>query len=228
MEKQLFKIPALARFCGLDEFPPVIEPALKDLKPVRLQNVALIDDEALEMVHEIQPYISRDIYQRIYEVADKNQEFKSLLGGKRHVIIGVSKQEQKGKLPTYLLVAYNYDDNHSIEITFTNDLEVEEVTRTGYQPAPTNEEIERAVQLARKDERIRAFISDDMVGGGILCSPINPGDLQYGNRLLDVRIGYSNERLAVCKALVNLATDTVISASCISFKQKTKEVNHGC
>jgi hypothetical protein len=228
MEKTVFKILPIARACGLHEFPPVIEPAIKELPPFVPRDVVMLDDEALNVVHEIRPHIEEEVIARIHEMAAKSKEFQKLISPKRHVIIGISKLEPKKKPISYVLVAYNYEDNHAVEMTFSQNLKVEKLSREDYQPAPTNEEVERAVHLARKDERICSFVNDEMVGGGILVEPNRKNDVSQDKRLIDIRIGYANERLGVCRALVNLATDTVISASCFSVTQKSKEEYHGC
>ena len=211
---------------GLEEFPPIIEPALKGLKALPIK-VSLVDDEELQPVHERFEHISTETASRIYQLVEANQDFKKLVG-ERYVNIGISKIEQRKESDSYLLVAYNYQSNRAVEVSFDCKLNLKKVEEANYQPAPTNEEIRRAVALARNDERIRPYLSEEMTGGGILTHILDREDPNCGTRLLDVRIGYDDERLPIVRALVNLGEDRVVAAGLVQITHKTKEVHHGC
>jgi hypothetical protein len=140
-----------------------------------------------------------------------NTKVRDRLGRSRHIVIGVSRRvaKSKGEAETYLAVAYDYGNNVAVEITANAQAEVLGVTDQQYQPAPVQAEIERAIELARGDERIASKVAG-MVGMAIpFAGPNNEWEQQ---RVIEVLFGCRGERLPRHRAWVDLSTDTVLRA----------------
>jgi hypothetical protein len=90
-------------------------------------------------------------------------------------------------------------------------LEVLDVDRRETQPAPVDEEIERAVALAREDARLAPHVVD-LRGVALLAAPSDPLDPRAGHRCFDVRFGEEDERLPRYWALVDLSAGEVLRA----------------
>jgi hypothetical protein len=136
---------------------------------------------------------------------------KDRLARCRHIVIGVSRRVAKGKgdAEAYLAVAYDYTNNVAVEINANAQGEVVSVTDERYQPAPVQAEIERAIELARGDERIANKVAG-MVGMAIpFAGPNNEWERQ---RVIEVLFGCRSERLPRHRAWVDLSTDTVLRA----------------
>jgi hypothetical protein len=129
----------------------------------------------------------------------------------RHVAIGVSRRgaTSKEETLTYLAVAYDYSNNVAVEISSNAQGEVLGITDEAYQPAPVQVEIERAIELARGDERIAAKVAG-MVGMAIPFA--GPNNEWAQRRVIEVLFGCRSERLPRHRAWVDLSTDTVLRA----------------
>ena len=133
------------------------------------------------------------------------------LGRCRHVVIGISRRGavSKGDALTYLAVAYDYNNNVAVEITSNAQGELTSVADAQYQPAPVQREIERAIELARLDDRIASKVAG-MVGMAIPFA--GPDNEWVDRRVIEVLFGCRGERLPRHRAWVDLSTDTVLRA----------------
>jgi hypothetical protein len=194
---------------------PTIEPQLRDMAPFPGE----------ELVDEWEPFASEsaenaltvDLTRQAEATAMADARVKRLLADKRYAAIGVSLREQrdapKERATSLVCVFYNYTDNIAVEVALDrNARKVGEVRELREQPAPTRQELEQAIMLARGDSRLADKLTDDLEGTAILVSPVDPDDPQFGHRQFDVRFICPTERLPRYAALVDLSTETVLEA----------------
>jgi hypothetical protein len=167
----------------------------------------------------IEPAVSAELAARVRGVVLAHQVVAKSLEGKRFEWIGISVVDAKaaadsgwGKDQSLLAVLYSYGDNRAIHARLdASGRQVEAVDHLAYQPPPTNAEIERAIEMARADERHRDQIGDDLVGSAILVSPTDSQSATFNHRQFDVRFAGPCDRLPRHAALVDLSTETVVS-----------------
>lgn len=193
---------------------PVIEPPFRDQRPPYEQEAEeweLVESNPIPD-HELS-VLTDDVLARTQEIVLNNEQIQKHLAKKRYVAIGASLRESKDRdsRPIILFVLYNYDDHQTIEVSLDHrSLEVTDVVNATYQPAPIQEEIDRAIGLARQHERLSARLTDDLIGTAILVTVDDPGDPRHNHRLFDIRFGCADVRLPRYSALVDLDTETVI------------------
>jgi len=190
------------------ELPPVIEPALRGV-PV-FDGPAPDHFEPFES-EEVQPALSSESLERIQEAVLAHSSVREHLDGGRFEWIGVSILDEKavedGVEAPVLAIIYSYDRNRAIEVRLDAEAEkIHDVSVVAYQPPATEEEIHRAVELARSDPRLAENVGDNLVGSAILVtSPTN------NHRRFDVRFGCPTERLPRHMAMVDLSREAVIT-----------------
>jgi hypothetical protein len=203
---------------------PIIEPPIDALLAVR-------PPKALQQVEELEPFVSEPLEnQQIQLAAERVQQaqataldaddVRQALNDKRYVAIGTSLiKDRKANTTSLMSVFYNYDDNLAVEVSLDEDAqEVTAVAEERYQPAPTQEEINQAIALARGHDNLASeslVENGDLEGTAILVSPEDPMDPNYNHRQFDVRLVHPNERLPRYWALVDLSTETVLKAGSV-------------
>jgi hypothetical protein len=201
---------------------PVIEPPFRNHRPPSTQEIEEWEAFRSSPLEENAGLLTDDFAARIRETALYHEAVRRMLDGKRHVSIGASLRQDKaeGGTPVALFVIYVYDDDDTIEVLLDgSSLELIKVAAAKYQPAPVQEEIDRAIRLARLHENLANRVDDGLEGSAILITRADPRDSLAGHRLLDVRFGCPDERLPRYAALVDLSTETVIRAG---------EIGTGC
>ncbi|HEX6384615.1 MAG TPA: hypothetical protein VF177_08100 [Anaerolineae bacterium] len=227
MEESEYDIEALNRSLSppprIQPFPenwPIIEPPFRDQRPPYVQEAEewepvesspIADDERMVLTDEMQ--------RRVREVVLRHERLQKLLADRRYFPIGAtlrtSKDPDAGSV--LLFVLYDYDENQTIEVAMDRDsLEVTDVTTASYQPAPVQEELDHAIDLARQDEKLAGRLTDDLVGMALLVTIDDPEDPLYNHRLFDVRFGRPDERLPRYEALVDLSTETVVHSGVVA------------
>lgn len=179
---------ALARYTG--ELPDEVE-----LHPIE----ALSDEFTDAIAHEMM--------QRALGVP----EVKARLGRGRVVLIGVSRLGEiaKDERRTYLVVAYDYTSNTAVEIRLDEHGAFIGLSDEHVQPPPIQSEIDRAIELARSDDRLAERVAH-LVGMAI---PFAGPDNEFAaRRVLEVLFGCRSERLPRFRAWVDLGTETVLHA----------------
>ncbi len=161
----------------------------------------------------------------------EHPEIKKLIEGNDYRYFGSIKLENKRdkQKVQYVHYIYVYNRNYTVEIHADADLKkISKVLKTREQPAPTEDEVNDAIDIARKNKTVAEFITAEMVGHGILLSSTDPHDKHYfGKRIFDIQFGNSEKRLPSYKALVDISSREVISSREIKQSpDKKKEVCH--
>lgn len=194
----------------LGELPAVIEPRLRCLPPFTGARI-----EAWEPFESgaFPEHLTEEVLAGALVLALCDERVARLLDGKHYRGIGVSVlgQRRRPDAVTLLAVFYDYTDDVVIEAAVDVDFQrVSHVAVKRYQPAPVEEEIAHAVGLARRDLRIAEHFREEMEGAAILLTHTRSACPIH--RVLDVRFLYPDERLPELMAIVDLSTDTVLTA----------------
>ncbi len=198
------------------ELPPYIEPGLAGVPAFDRPLPDQIQPFAFEPVA---PKISAELATSVQQVVLAHESVRRHLEGKRYEWIGLSVMDAKaaaeggaGKEPSLLAVLYSYGANRAIEARLdAAGKQVEAVEMLAYQPPPTNAEIERAIAIARADNRLRGQIADNLIGTAILVSSTDSQSAAFNHRQFDVRFAGPCDRVPRHAALVDLSTETVVS-----------------
>jgi hypothetical protein len=224
-------IPPPPRLLPNDELPAIIEPPLQDL--VAFPATSTIEEWEPFTCGSVENLLTEELTRRIQNFALADERVSQRLKGKRYIPIGASLLEKRDdpKSNSVVFILYNYTDNLAVEVLLDSDAQqIIDVFESPYQPAPLQHEIEQAVDLARKDNRLAKYLEDqdDLEGTAILVSPVDPNNPNYCHRIFDVRFVCPSERLARYMAMVDLSTETVIKVdpTCGSFQNPKKEKCH--
>jgi hypothetical protein len=212
-------LPRPPRVPVLGEPPPVVEPPLLDLPPY--EGLDVDDVEPLD-VEVGEGLAGADLVQRVRGVAFRDERVGELLGDKRHVVIGVRAVEEKEEgAVRFVLVGYIYDDAAAYEVHLGGErdrLEVVDVRREAYHPAPADEEIEEAIRLARADERVARSLEDGFEAHALLVSDVEQGDEHQGSRRFSVVFGPADERLPRVHVVVDLGSEEIVGVKMGAFR----------
>jgi hypothetical protein len=208
-------LPPRARVRG--EFAAVIEPALRDIPEFSGPD---IETEPERVDVERGDEREREEMLRIArETALADERVQRLLGEGRHSVIGVSlrtdDKERREPLRAVLL-AYRYDEEQALEVWLDvgdgGDITVADLVEVDYQPPPSDEELERAIEIARRGRGVRERLEDGFEATAILTSDVEPGDRHHGRRRFAVGFGPPDERMPRIRVLVDLGAETVLAA----------------
>jgi hypothetical protein len=198
----------------LHEFPPVIQPWLRDMpvypgpeieggfKPVKSTAIEGRD--------------WREVLRQAPEVALGDRRVRERLSAGRYASLGASVLEDiKGEgaaLPVHAFF-YDYDANVTVQVELAREgrkLVVVGITETDYQPAPSDGELQRAIAIAREDRGLADRLTEDLEPMPILTSAVEQGDRHYRTRRIIVGFGRLDERLPRLQALVDLGSERVL------------------
>lgn len=215
-ERTLTRPPHLS---GLAEPPATIEPRLRDIPEFPgpdLEDVIRPVDAGTTA-----PPVTEAFARLAREVAFADDRLRDLLGDERHVVIGVSRRvdDKDRRDAATVVVVYAYERARPIEAWLAgeeDELQVTEVIEADYQPAPADDEVARAIELARSHGRIGEALAEDFEATAILTSAVDAGDLHHGTRRFVVGFGPADERLPRIRALVDLGTEEVLAVSTTS------------
>lgn len=206
--------PSPPRERALHEFPPVVEPRLRDMPPYAGPRI----EGGFEVVRS-EPLDGQEwdaLARRALEIAAADDRVRERLADRRFAALGASvrsDEKDTGRTVPVLVLFYDYDSNVTVEVELAaeaEELTVVRVEDADYQPAPSDDEIERAIALAREDARVAARITDDLTPRTILVSAVEQGDRHHGTRRLEVAFGRPTERLPRLRTLVDLGADKVL------------------
>jgi hypothetical protein len=138
---------------------------------------------------------SVELTRRVLPVAIADERLSRVLNGKRYAVLGASRRvDDKERLPARTLLAiYNYTDHKAYEVWRGGrgvDLHAFEVFATGEQPSLSDEEIERAVSLARSDQRIAASLAEEFKPMALLTSAV-------GNQAAATKIRGASQKVSI-------------------------------
>jgi hypothetical protein len=153
---------------------------------------------------------------RALEVAEADERVRERLGDARVAALGASIRgdvKKKTRVFPVFVLYYDYDAGVTVEVELAaegDEMAVVGIQDADYQAAPSDEEIERAIELARADRRVTGRITRDLVPRVILVSDVEPGDRHHGTRRLEVAFGRPTERLPRLRTLVDLGAEQVL------------------
>lgn len=196
------------------EFPAIIEPALRDIP----ENLDAEIEGGFQLVEgERHDLAAHDrLLAAAREVALADERVRLALGDRRFALIGASRRldDKERREPVTVVVAYRYEDARAVEVWLTgeaDDLRVAEVQEVDYQPPPADDELRRAIELARGARGVAEQMADGWEATAILASDVEPGDRHYGSRRFIVGFGPADERMPRVRALVDLGVERVLA-----------------
>jgi hypothetical protein len=159
----------------------------------------------------------------IQQLAVQNAQVHTALGQRFAFITAAEadpdkQQSQSANEPLPVrLTFYSYSNNIAVEVLMRGR-EVASVERKeGYQPPEGAEEIKVAIEMARRDSRIRAAVKD-MSATAIVTYP-EPKRPGYGHRILHVSFSGPNEDVPRYYALVDLTDQKILTAGVPAGKE---------
>ena len=184
------------------EFPAVTIPPLRGRGDVEIPpEISKREDFT---ARDLKPALTPARIQVLQKLAARVPAVKKLLGEK-FVSIGVRTSEDvKRKSTVTRAMFYSYSNQIAVEAILDKGGRVVGVEDYRYQPAATEEEIRKAVALARRLLHKRSDWSDDLNSGVIAITNDDPTNPEYSRRLMDVRFFKPEERLAQLVAIVDL------------------------
>ncbi|MFL5909596.1 MAG: hypothetical protein ACJ768_03355 [Gaiellaceae bacterium] len=151
---------------------------------------------------------------RALETAREDDRVLEHLSERRHAWLGAGVLENKeGEGRSVVVVIFDYERNVAVEVGLEEadgGLRVVSVDDVAYHPAPSDEEIRRATEMARGDRRVVAQLSDELESTAILVSDVEQGDRHHGARRIEIGFGRADERLPRIRALVDLTEERVV------------------
>jgi hypothetical protein len=206
------------------EFAAVIEPALRDIPEFPGPDVES-DAEPVEVERDFQ---QEELAQLVRKAALADERVRQLLDEGRHSVIGVSMRvddKERREPPRAVLVVYRYDDDRAVEVWLDvgerADVTVAEIVEVDYQPPPSDEEIERAIEVARGGRGVAERLEDDFEATAVLTSDVELGDLHHGRRRFAVGFGPPDERMPRIRVLVDLGAEAVLAVYSSDEKRPT-------
>lgn len=196
------------------EFPAIVEPALRDIpespEPDIEGGFKAFEGER----HDVAP--DEPLLRVAREAALADERVRRALGDERFAVIGISRRvdDKERREAVAVLVAYRYHDDRAVEVWLGGPEEeprVAEVLEVDYQPPPSDEELERAIELARGGRGVAEQLDEGWEATGILTSDVDPGDRHYGRRRFVVGFGPAEERQPRVRALVDLGAERVLA-----------------
>lgn len=113
MEKRRASLPRPPRVAPvLQEFPAVIEPALRDIDDppeTTIEGFQLVESQ------RVAPPAATELVDASREVAFADDRVRRLLAGKRHAVLGASRllDDKEREAPASLLLLYSYTDEQT-------------------------------------------------------------------------------------------------------------------
>ncbi|MFI6412075.1 hypothetical protein [Streptomyces sp. NPDC050585] len=159
----------------------------------------------------VEPRISDDTLNRAVDVALASDRATRKLQAKRYEVLQVGTRALDRQTDYPLVVIYNYTDDVVLEVTVDAvRRSVHEVTVEHYQPALTDSEESRALELVRDDGRLAEAGIDVGTGVGLVIEDVDLRSPRCGHRLVDLRFGPEDHYLPRAFALVDLSEGDVV------------------
>jgi hypothetical protein len=176
-----------------------------------------------ELPEEIEPFdpdpledsFTPELADVIIERALANDAVHKRLAEIRWQRIGASRigERAKGETVQYLVVVYDYGSNLAVEITIDAESgRVVDISESRSQPVIVAAEIDRAVELARADSRLRDIDLTQLESMTIQVAPEELPEAGQNHRIVEVLFGCRGDRLPRHRAWVDLSTEQVLRA----------------
>jgi hypothetical protein len=176
--------------------------------------------EGFELVESQSPRVAvpattemADIFR---EAVFADERIQRLLVDKRHAVLGASRllDDKEREVPASLLLLYSYTDERAYRVWLEGeggDLRVRDIEELDQQPPASEEEIQRAIDIARAAGDVESRLAEGFEATALLASSVEPGDRHYGRRRVAVGFGPPDERLPRVRVLVDLGTEEVLA-----------------
>jgi hypothetical protein len=212
MDARRTTLPRPPRVPALAEFPAVVEPALVDIDEPPDSGI-----QGYELIWSRPSPPPETLLDAATEVGLADERVRRLLADKRYAVLGSSTLlDRKDGPPAALMMVYSYSDEQTYRIRLEvrdGEVLVDDVEALDEQPPASDEEIERAVGIAREAADVRPHLAADYAAMALLTSSVQQGDEHYGRRRVVVSFGPADERLPRVRALVDLGAEEVLSVS---------------
>jgi hypothetical protein len=172
---------------------------------------ALPDEVELHPVGSLDDAFDDATAQEVSKRALEMPKIRERLSRGRVTPLGVSRRGEvaKGEPRTYLIVAYDYAANVAVEIVLDERGELLAMSDERYQPPPIQSEIDKAIALARSDDRLVTKVGELVA----MVIPFSGVDNEWANRrVFEVLFGCRSERLPRFRAWVDVGGETVLHA----------------
>jgi hypothetical protein len=208
-----FRIPEPPAEVDLGEFPAVIEPPLRQLpEPGPAPGTATYFESERR---ELTP--GAELLARATPALLAEEGVRGFTGGRELTFLGASRRvdAKPGEPSPVTVVAYDYAANraYAVQLEPDEDLRVTEVTELPGQPPLSDEEIERAAEIALADPWVARRVTDGFLPMVLLTSDVEPGDEHWGRRRAYVGFGPPDERLPRLRVIVDLGAGEVVATS---------------
>jgi hypothetical protein len=143
-----------------------------------------------------------DAIEEVRRASLEHPEVRERLRGKRNRLLSIQLLEPDGRGKAdeledpdrYRTTFYDYDDNRVIEVTGSLDYrELVEVSQAGYQPLPSSEEFDEAVEILLEDEDLGPKIRDERLVPYPPMPPLINAELPDGRVERTIAVGLMPE-----------------------------------
>jgi hypothetical protein len=193
-----------ARFSGPSEgWPP---------RPTGNTNVQVVASTPGPLTEEMVPGLRA--------VAEANAEVRAALGARfAYVSSGLAEPEKQAATAVrpFRLIYFSHDRNVGVDVRLDRD-RVLSVSDMRYQPPAGQEEIALAVEIARRDPRLREAAAN-LQGEGIRLDP-QRGQPGYGNRILYVAFSRPESEHTEYGAIVDLTRQELLSFTTVGKRSQ--------
>jgi len=148
-----------------------------------------------------------------------SEQVQDCLRKKKHVVIGVDLMRGPKDFGVRRrlgrVIIYNYTDHIVLDVQVDlKDFQIISVSRLADQPPLGSEELDRAIKVAKENETIAEWVTDDLTPTGILVTQRRNDEGGHDKphpqrREVLVFFGHPNERSSRYWCLVDLSDDTV-------------------
>ena len=157
---------------------------------------------------------SGELLARAQALVEGDERVQKHFAGRRYAWLGACALDSKDEgSASALVVAFDYERNVAVEVEVHGEggaLRVSEVNEAAYHPAPSDEEVERAIGLAREDRRVAGHLEGELEASGLLVSDVEQGDRHHGTRRIEIDFCEPEERLPRVRAIVDLSNERVL------------------
>ncbi|MES1244242.1 MAG: hypothetical protein ABUT39_21735 [Acidobacteriota bacterium] len=165
---------------------------------------------------EIPGSLTDELEAQIRQASQNDPRVRSLLGSRFAYIMTdeVDGPKESPRRPGEPLVTrvtfYSHANNVAVKVLMRGTEVMEAAQAAGYQPPEGREELEEAIALARRDERLRGQVEG--LQGDAMLTWLERGQPGSGNRVLFVCFSKENDDRPAYTALVDLTTQQVLAA----------------